>query len=247
MRYRTRKGRIERCATNPLEAGALWKRLKATSLARARRERIMRSIGECTRSRLEDGERFLCLVRRLIPRHFEIPGTRLKFAEQDLLAYKSHRNEVHNRRLVSPTPRTSDFRAPGEGLSHAVCEDACPAPLGADLTKGFALVKKAPWDQHYGWQVQSRIVDELNPIPHHVLQAMAQAALVRREGKPGSCSFLPQLNATSGFSPNLYRELEPEMTEVTSMFVLSTETMEAAANSITRWPATCNSSIQSDR
>lgn len=207
----------------------------------------MQSIGECIHSGIEDGEGFLRLVPTSVPKCFGIPEKRLRFTEQDPFEYRSCRKGIHERWFVSTTITMSDFRTPGEGLSYAAFRNAGPAPSGADLTKGPIFVDKALRDQHYGRRVQRRFVDELDPILHHVLQTPAQAALVRREGKPESCSFFPQLNAISGISPSLYRELEPEMTEVTSMFVLSTETMEAAANLITRWPATCNSSIQPDR
>jgi hypothetical protein len=169
----------------------------------------MGSINERTKSALESGEGILRLAPTWVPRWFEVPGRRLKLAEQDLYAFGSHRGGIDERWLASTTMAMNDDRAPDEGLSYVVCRDDRFTLKDAVEAQGPALVGKAIWDEFHRWPVYSKFFDNLGPIPHHFHQDQAQAALVGQEGKPEGYYFPPQLNATSGNFPHTYFGLEP--------------------------------------
>ena len=59
----------------------------------------------------------------------------------------------------------------------------------------------------------SKFFDNMGPIPHHMHQSAAQAALVGQQGKPESYYFPPQLNYTGNNFPYTFFGLEPGTTK----------------------------------
>jgi hypothetical protein len=69
------------------------------------------------------------------------------------------------------------------------------------------------WDKYQRWPVYSKFFDNMGPIPHHMHQSNAQAALVGQQGKPESYYFPPQLNNTGNNFPYTFFGLEPGTTK----------------------------------
>jgi hypothetical protein len=78
--------------------------------------------------------------------------------------------------------------------------------------EGPQLVGPGIWERYQRWPVYSKFFDNLGPIPHHMHQSNAQAALVGQQGKPESYYFPPQLNATGNHFPYTFFGLEPGTT-----------------------------------
>ena len=79
--------------------------------------------------------------------------------------------------------------------------------------EGPRLVGPAIWERYRRWPVYSKFFDNLGPIPHHMHQNNAQAALVGQQGKPESYYFPPQLNAVGNSFPYTFFGLEPGTTK----------------------------------
>ena len=71
------------------------------------------------------------------------------------------------------------------------------------------LVGEAIWNKYKRWPVYSKFFDNMGPIPHHMHQNAAQAALVGQEGKPESYYFPPQHNYVGNNFPYTFMGLEP--------------------------------------
>ncbi len=69
------------------------------------------------------------------------------------------------------------------------------------------------WKKYQRWPVYSKFFDNMGPIPHHMHQSNAQAALVGQQGKPESYYFPPQLNAIGNNFPYTFFGLEPGTTK----------------------------------
>jgi hypothetical protein len=149
-----------------------------------------------------------------VPRSFLMPGRRLKLAPQDLYAYGAKRGGIDERWFASTTPAANEGAAWDEGLSYVVHDGkrACTLREAIALA-GEDLVGASIWERYRRWPVYSKFFDNLGPIPHHMHQNNAQAALVGQQGKPESYYFPPQLNATGNNFPYTFFGLEPGTTK----------------------------------
>ncbi len=156
----------------------------------------------------------LRLAPTWVPRSFLMPGRRLKLATQDLYAYGANRGGIDERWFASTTPAANENREPDEGLSYVVHDGKKAFTLkeAIDLD-GPQLVGLAIWEKYRRWPVYSKFFDNLGPIPHHMHQSNAQAALVGQQGKPESYYFPPQLNYTGNHFPYTFFGLEPGTTK----------------------------------
>jgi hypothetical protein len=165
------------------------------------------------RKALEQANGILRLAPTWVPRSFLMPGRRLKLAPSDLYALGAHRGGIDERWFASTTPAANEGAPPDEGLSYVVYEGKRAFTLrDAVGLEGAKLVGPAIWERYQRWPVYSKFFDNLGPIPHHMHQNNAQAALVGQQGKPESYYFPPQLNATGNHFPYTFFGLEPGTT-----------------------------------
>src|SRR6202049_640583 len=144
---------------------------------------------------LETSAGILRLAPTWVPRSFLMPGRRLKLAPQDLYAYGAKRGGIDERWFSSTTPAANEGAAWDEGLSYVVHEGKPAFTLREVIAQaGEALVGPEIWKKYQRWPVYSKFFDNLGPIPHHMHQSNAQAALVGQQGKPESYFFPPQLH-----------------------------------------------------
>jgi hypothetical protein len=129
-------------------------------------------------------------------------------------ALGAHRGGIDERWFSSTTPAANEGAPPDEGLSYVVYEGARTFTLrDAVAAEGARLVGPQIWKRYQRWPVYSKFFDNLGPIPHHMHQNNAQAALVGRQGKPESYYFPPQLNALGNSFPYTFFGLEPGTTK----------------------------------
>jgi hypothetical protein len=156
----------------------------------------------------------LRLAPTWVPRSFLMPGRRIKLAPGDLYALGADRGGIDERWFSSTTPAANAGAPPDEGLSYVVHEGKKAFTLrDAIAAEGPRLVGPAIWDKYQRWPVYSKFFDNLGPIPHHMHQSNAQAALVGQQGKPESYYFPPQLNNTGNHFPYTFFGLEPGTTK----------------------------------
>lgn len=154
----------------------------------------------------------LRLAPNWVPRSFLQPGLRIKLHPDDTYAYGLSRGGIDERWFASTTEAANDGREPDEGLSYVVHEGSrfllrdLVAELGADA------VGDAIWSAYGRWPVYSKFFDNMGPIPHHMHQDDAQAALVGREGKPEAYYFPPQQNNVGNNFPYTFMGFEPGTT-----------------------------------
>jgi hypothetical protein len=166
------------------------------------------------RRALEAGEGLLRLAPTWVPRSFLMPGRRIKLAPQDVYALGAHRGGIDERWFGSTTSAANEGAPPDEGLSYVVQNGKRVFTLReAVAVEGPRLVGQAIWDKYQRWPVYSKFFDNLGPIPHHMHQNDAQAALVGQQGKPESYYFPPQLNAVGNNFPYTFFGLEPGTTK----------------------------------
>jgi hypothetical protein len=163
---------------------------------------------------LEKGEGILRLAPTWVPRSFLMPGRRIKLAPQDLYALGSHRGGIDERWFSSTTVAANEGAPNDEGLSYVVSDNKRQFTLREAIAQEEArLVGSGIWNKYKRWPVYSKFFDNLGPIPHHMHQNNAQAALVGQQGKPESYYFPPQLNATGNNFPYTFFGLEPGTTK----------------------------------
>ena len=161
---------------------------------------------------LEQSDGLLRLSPTWVPRSFLHPGRRLKLDPRDTYAYGLNRGGIDERWFASTTEAANENRVHDEGLSYVVFENqrcqlrAAVAELGADI------IGSDIWDKYGKWPVYSKFFDNMGPIPHHMHQNAAQAALVGQEGKPESYYFPPQHNPVGNNFPYTFMGLNPGTT-----------------------------------
>jgi hypothetical protein len=156
----------------------------------------------------------LRLAPTWVPRSFLMPGRRLKLASQDLYAMGAQRGGIDERWFGSTTAAANAGAPPDEGLSYIVHNGNKAFTLKEAIEhEGEKLVGPEIWKKYQGWPVYSKFFDNLGPIPHHMHQSKAQAALVGQQGKPESYYFPPQLNYTCNNFPYTFFGLEPGTTK----------------------------------
>jgi hypothetical protein len=162
---------------------------------------------------LNDGGGLLRLAPCWVPRSFLQPGKRLKLAPQDLYAFGLNRGGIDERWFASTTPCANENRTPDEGLSYVVAAGKRFTLADAVKELGEHLIGQAIWSKYKKWPVYSKFFDNMGPIPHHMHQSKAQAALVGQEGKPESYYFPPQHNNVGNNFPYTFFGLSPGTTK----------------------------------
>jgi hypothetical protein len=163
---------------------------------------------------LEAGEGILRVAPTWVPRSFLTPGRRLKLAPQDIYALGAHRGGIDERWFSSTTAAANEGAPPDEGLSYVVLQNRRTFTLkDAIEVEGSRLIGAPLWNKYKRWPVYSKFFDNMGPIPHHMHQSNAQAALVKQQGKPESYYFPPQLNAIGNNFPYTFFGLEPGTTK----------------------------------
>jgi hypothetical protein len=165
------------------------------------------------RAALDSGEGIVRLAPTWVPRSFLMPGGRLKLAREDLYALGTHRGGIDERWFASTTPAANEGAPPDEGLSYVVHNSGRFTLKDAIDLFGAEMIGAGLWNTYKRWPVYSKFFDNLGPIPHHMHQNQAQAALLGREGKPESYYFPPQLNWTGNNFPYTFFGLEPGTTK----------------------------------
>lgn len=156
----------------------------------------------------------LRLAPTWVPRAFLMPGRRLRLAATDFYALGAHRGGIDERWFSSTTPAANPDAPRDEGLSYVVQKGERVFTLrDAVGLEGVRLVGQAIWERYGRWPVYSKYFDNLGPIPHHMHQNNAQAALIGRQGKPEAYYFPPQLNAVGNYFPYTFFGLEPGTTK----------------------------------
>jgi len=162
---------------------------------------------------LADTGGLLRLAPCWVPRSFLQPGKRLKLHPDDLYAFGLNRGGIDERWFASTTPAANDNRTPDEGLSYVVASGNRFTLADAVAECGAGLIGSAIWGKYKKWPVYSKFFDNMGPIPHHMHQSQAQAALVGQEGKPESYYFPPQHNNVGNNFPYTFMGLEPGTTK----------------------------------
>src|SRR5437870_2554465 len=166
------------------------------------------------RQAIEASAGILRLAPTWVPRSFLMPGKRIKLAPQDLYALGGYRGGIDERWFGSTTSAANVGAPPDEGLSYVVYEGKRAFPLREAVAElGKRLVGETIWERYQRWPVYSKFFDNFGPIPHHMHQNNAQAAMVGQQGKPESYYFPPQLNAVGNNFPYTFFGLEPGTTK----------------------------------
>src|SRR5262249_2418950 len=138
----------------------------------------------------------LRLAPTWVPRSFLMPGKRLKLHPNDYYALGAKRGGIDERWFASTTAAANEGAPWDEGLSYVVHDGKKAFTLReAVALAGGSLIGPSIWERYQRWPVYSKFFDNLGPIPHHMHQSTAQAALVGQQGKPESYYFPPQLNS----------------------------------------------------
>ncbi|MHC5005114.1 MAG: hypothetical protein ACYTJ0_18565 [Planctomycetota bacterium] len=148
-----------------------------------------------------------------VPRSFLQPGQRLKLDPRDLYAFGLHRGGIDERWFASTTEAANEGREPDEGLSYVVVDGRRCTLRDAVAEHGETLLGAAMWREHGRWPVYSKFFDNMGPIPHHMHQSSADAALVGCEGKPEAYDFPPQHNNVGNNFPYTFFGLNPGTTK----------------------------------
>jgi len=161
---------------------------------------------------LDQGGGLLRLAPCWVPRSFLQPGLRLKLHPDDTYAFGLDRGGIDERWFGSTTEAMNDNRTPDEGLSYVIVDGNRFTLRDAVTEAGAGIVGQTIWDQYKKWPVYSKFFDNMGPIPHHMHQNAAQAALVDQEGKPESYYFPPQHNNVGNNFPYTFFGLTPGTT-----------------------------------
>jgi len=158
---------------------------------------------------LDAGGGLLRLTPTWVPRSFLHPGKRIKLAPTDWYALGTHRGGIDERWFASTTEAANEGRTWDEGLSWCVLEGQRFLLRDAVEEAGPRVVGAAIWEKYQRWPVYSKFFDNMGPIPHHMHQTHAHAALTGQQGKPECYYFAPQLNAAENHFDYTFMGLEP--------------------------------------
>lgn len=161
---------------------------------------------------LDAGAGLLRLTPTWVPRSFLHPGKRIKLAPTDWYAFGAHRGGIDERWFASTTEAANENRTPDEGLSYALFEGQRFLLRDAVAEAGPRMIGLALWEKYQRWPVYSKFFDNMGPIPLHMHQGFADAALVGQEGKPEAYYFPPQLNNVDNHFAYTFFGLEPGVT-----------------------------------
>ena len=184
------------------------------AIPRTKQELTLRTTGikAAVEAHLEETGGLLRLAPCWVPRSFLQPGKRLKLHPDDLYAFGLNRGGFDERWFASTTEAANDNRTEDEGLSYVVVGNERFTLREAVAECGADLIGSAIWDKYGKWPVYSKFFDNMGPIPHHMHQDAAQAALVGQEGKPESYYFPPQHNNVGNNFPYTFMGFEPGTT-----------------------------------
>lgn len=163
-------------------------------------------------SHLEETGGLLRLAPCWVPRSFLQPGKRLKLHPSDLYSFGLNRGGIDERWFGSTTKTANENRMEDEGLSYVVVGNERFTLKEAISECGSEIIGDPIWKKYGKWPVYSKFFDNMGPIPHHMHQNSAQAALVNQEGKPESYYFPPQHNNVGNNFPYTFMGLEPGTT-----------------------------------
>jgi hypothetical protein len=175
-------------------------------------ETVSTNVQDLLAQALDQGGGLLRLAPCWVPRSFLQPGLRLKLHPDDTYAFGLDRGGIDERWFGSTTEAMNDNRVPDEGLSYVVVDGNRFTLRDAVSEAGAGIVGSTIWDQYKKWPVYSKFFDNMGPIPHHMHQNAAQAALVDQEGKPESYYFPPQHNNVGNNFPYTFFGLTPGTT-----------------------------------
>jgi hypothetical protein len=155
----------------------------------------------------------LRLTPSWVPRSFLHPGKRIRLHPDDYYAMGATRGGIDERWFASTTECANENREATEGLSFCLFAGEQFLLRDAIEEAGPRLIGTKIWDKYKKWPVYSKFFDNLGPIPHHMHQSQADAALVGQEGKPESYYFPPQYNNCDNHFPYTFMGLEPGTTK----------------------------------
>ncbi len=167
------------------------------------------NVAAALRNALEEGDGVLRLTPAWVPRSFLHPGRRIKIAPEDLYAFGANRGGIDERWFASTTEAANEGREWHEGLSFCLHQQQKFLLRDAVAELGSVLIGEALFGKYKRWPVYSKFFDNMGPIPHHMHQSQADAALVGREGKPESYYFPPQYNNVDNNFAYTFMGLEP--------------------------------------
>lgn len=187
----------------------------------------MADIARLAADALTEGGGIFRLAPNWVPRSFLQPGRRLKLHPADYYALGAERGGIDERWFGSTTPAANEGAPPDEGLSYCVFAPGRGQNVAGGRLDGMVrftlrdaiaelkgeIVGDAIWNRYARWPVYSKFFDNMGPIPHHMHQDHAQAALVGQEGKPEAYYFPPQLNAIGNNFPYTFFGLDPGTTK----------------------------------
>ncbi len=144
-----------------------------------------------------------------------IPGRRLKLHPDDLYACGAGRGGINERWFSSTTNADNGpGTPPDEGLSNIRLDDGSRLLLKHAVDRaGDLLLGASVMERENGWNLLCKFFDNMGPIPHHMHQSEAQAALLGRRGKPEAYHFPPQYNETQNGFPFTFMGLTPGTTK----------------------------------
>ena len=171
-------------------------------------------VGPLVERELARTQGLLRLAPCWVPRAFVQPGRRLKLHPDDLYAFGLDRGGIDERWFASTIEAANAGRVPRRGpLLHrrrTRARDAARRRCGVRREPSSA--KPSGRATSAGPCLRSSSTTAA-PIPHHMHQDAAQAALVGREAKPEGYYFPPQMNARGNDFPFTFFGLAPGTTK----------------------------------
>lgn len=171
------------------------------------------NVGKILDRALDASAGLLRLTPTWVPRSFLHPGKRIRLHPDDYYAMGATRGGIDERWFASTTECANENREATEGLSFCLFEGEQFLLRDAIEEAGSRVIGKQIWEKYGKWPVYSKFFDNLGPIPHHMHQSQADAALVGQEGKPESYYFPPQYNNCDNHFPYTFMGLEPGTTK----------------------------------